>query len=168
MGAERVEYVHLPAGSSPQQIPVEPRRMLVLIDQDVETDWRHDVSRWIVASGCLYMMAWGNGCSSWDVSVDEANLELYDYGEIPDEQFVMTTWHDDEPLHEVFFFARVCTFHPVTPLPTLTIVDIRDAARESDILALYRAEKAGLLEDAFQDPTRLPFKDRVKILMRKK
>ncbi len=141
-----VEYVHLPAGSALPTTSPQPRRVLVLIEQDVDSGWQETVSRWIVASGCLYMMAWGRNCSSWDDSVDHAVLEKFNYQDIPEDDFVMTTWHDHEPLSGAFFFARLCAFHPTIEMPLLTIVDIRDQAREPAILALHRAEGAGLLK----------------------
>lgn len=144
-----------------------PRRVIVLIEQEVEPVWQDEVSRWIVEAGCQYMMAWGQECSKWDDSVDWANLEMFDY-DVPDEQFVMTTWHEDEPLHEVFFFARMCACHPTTALPTLTILDIRSESREASILALHKAESAGLLDDTFEDPKRLSFFERLKIFVRMK
>ena len=52
------------------------------------------------------MLAWGRDCSSWDDSVDYANLEEFNYGDIPDERHVMTTWHDNWSLSEVFEFAK--------------------------------------------------------------
>lgn len=164
---ERVEYIHLPAGTSLAPVVPVPRRVIVLIEQEVEPKWQDEISRWIIESGCLYMMAWGLDCSKWDDSVDRANLERFDY-DIPDEQFVMTTWHADEPLHEVFFFARMCAFHPTISLPTLTILDIRPESREASIRSLHEAESAGLLEDTFEDPRDLRFLDRLKILMRMK
>ena len=167
MAGECAEYFHLPAGSKLPLIENSPRRVLVLIDQDVESLWQDKVSRWIVESGCLYMMAWGRDCITWDDSVDYANLERFRGRELPDDQFVMTTWHENDPLHEVFFFARVCAFHPTVPMPLLTILDIREEPRKAAILALYEAEKSGLLEDAFEDARELPFLERLKILMRK-
>ena len=163
---EVLEYLHLPAGSPLPETISTPRRVIVLVEQDVSDEWQDAVSAWIVESGCLYMMAWGQDCVSWDDSVDHANLRKFGFQDMPDDHFVMTTWHENEPLHEVFFHARCCAFHPTISLPHLTILDIRERARESEILALHRAESAGLLEDAFQDPNYLPFKDRLKILLR--
>ena len=162
---ERVEYIHLPAGTSLPSRKSEPNRTIVIVEQDVSDEWQDAVSHWIVDSGCLYMMAWGRKCSSWDDSVDHATRGKFDNQAVPDEAFVMTTWHEDEPLHEVFFFARLCAFHPTIPLPLLTILDVRAEGRQSAILALHETESAGLLEDAFEDPRRLPFKDRLKILL---
>lgn len=168
MEAERVEYVHLPAGSALPTTSYEPRRVIVIVEQEVSDDWQNAVSDWIVESGCLYMMAWGRDCSSWDDSVDYANLAQFDYGEVPEDKFVMTTWHEHEPLHEVFFFARMCASHPTIELPLLTILDVRAEPREASILALHKAELSGLLEDARDDPRDLPFRERLKITTRKR
>ena len=165
MTVDLVEYVHLPAGSGLPSVSSKPRRVLVLIEQDVEAAWQEDVSRWIVESGCLFMMAWGRNCSSWDDSVDHAMLEKFNYDEVPDDHFVMTTWHDYEPLSGAFFFARMCAFHPTIGLPLLTILDIREEGRESAILALHEAERTGLLDDVPDDPRHLPFLERLKILL---
>lgn len=168
MISERVEYVHLPAGSPLPTLSNEPRRTIVLIAQDVEMRWQDAVSDWIVESGCLYMMAWGWKCITWDDSVDHATLRRFEYGEVPDEHFVMTTWHANEPLCEVFFYARMCAFHPTVPLPLLTIVDIHSQPREPAIRALHYAEKSELLEDVPEDPRLLPLRERMKILLRRK
>lgn len=168
MSDEIVEYIHLAAGSELPKTVSTPRRVLVLIEQDVERDWQDAVSRWIVDSGCLFMMAWGRECSSWDDSVDHAKFEKFGYDDVSDDNFVMTTWHEHEPLSSAFFFARMCAFHPTRAMPLLTILDIRDEPRESAILALHEAESAGLLEDIPDDPRDLPFRERLKILMRKR
>ena len=54
---------------------LRPFKCLILVTEKVAGPWQHSVSEWLVASGCLYMMAWGVNCSSWDDSVDIANLE---------------------------------------------------------------------------------------------
>ncbi len=115
---EQVEYIHLPAGSTLPDCKPTPRRTIVIVEQDVADDWQDAVSEWIVESGCLYMMAWGQDCSSWDNSVDYANREQFGLDEVPDDKFFITTWHEDEPLQNVFFFARMCAFHPTIPLGT--------------------------------------------------
>jgi hypothetical protein len=70
------------------------------------------------------MLAWGVECSSWDDSVDLANLEAYDFGEIPEESDVMTTWHDDEPLREVFWFAKNSAEHPTVGIENTLILHL--------------------------------------------
>jgi hypothetical protein len=90
------------------------------------------------------MMAWGRACSSWDDSVDEANLAAFDFGDIPDESFVMTTWHEGEPLEEVFWFAEHAAIHPMMELTRTIIVHITANAREVELLgAFQRAQRGG-------------------------
>ena len=43
---------------------------------------------------------------------DCANLEVLDFGDFPDSEFVMTTWHENEPLQEDFWFAKEAAHHP--------------------------------------------------------
>jgi len=131
-------YIHLPKGKSPPPIDPLPCRMVILIEDDVSPEWQDEVSKWVVKTGCLYMMAWGENCSSWDDSVDFANLEDHDYNEIPDDKFVMTTWHDDEPVEEVFWYCRMNAHDPNIALPTVFIVHISPVPRGDELLSTYR------------------------------
>jgi hypothetical protein len=97
-----------PNGELPTYDGKAPYRAVVIVEEPVLNEWQWRVSSWLVQSGCLYMMAWGINCSSWDDSVDHANLEEFDYGDIPEDRFVMTTWHDGATLGEVFTFAKTC------------------------------------------------------------
>jgi hypothetical protein len=133
-------YIHLAPGNPvPALGACAPFRAVVVVESRVTSEWQSTVSDWLVRSGCLYMMAWGLDCSSWDDSVDTSNAEAFDYGKIPDERFVVTTWHADEPLGEVFWFAKNCAFHPtielsgtiiirISPAPSARIIQAYDAA----------------------------------------
>jgi hypothetical protein len=68
--SEAVTYIHLLPNSEPPEIASAPTRMVVVIATDVSQAWQAEISKWIVRSGVLYMMAWGHNCSSWDDSVD--------------------------------------------------------------------------------------------------
>ena len=92
-------YIRLdPRCSTPADALSSPYRAMLAIESHVSPDWQAKISKWLVHTGCLYMMIWGRECSSWDDSVDLANLEDFGFGEIPDDKFVMTTWNEDEPL----------------------------------------------------------------------
>ncbi|MEM6828492.1 MAG: hypothetical protein AAF553_11160 [Pseudomonadota bacterium] len=136
-----VEYLHLPAGSSLPIRNATPRKTIVVVEQDVTEEWRAEVSDWIVASGCLCMMAWGLECSLWDDSVDIANLQRIDFGDMPDEQFVMTTWHEDDPLSEVFWFSQNCAQHPTLDLSRTTILHIAERPDRDGMLRSYEEAK---------------------------
>lgn|SRR5579871_288882 len=94
------------SGELPNIGHLKPFKAVVIIELQVSEERQREISTWLVGSGCLYMLAWGEGCSSWDDSVDVANLERFDFGDIPDEEFVMTTWHETESLKDVFSFAH--------------------------------------------------------------
>ena len=83
------------------------------------------------------MMAWGKDCSSWDDSVDIANLERFEYEDIPENQFVVTTWHEDEPLAEVFWFSKNSSNHPNEVLKSDLLLHIAAGPRESELLRAY-------------------------------
>jgi len=85
---------------------LRPFAAIVAIESEVAPEWQWQVSKWLVESGCLYMLAWGRECSSWDDSVDYANLNAFNYSDTPTARFVMTTWHENETLSEVFDFVK--------------------------------------------------------------
>lgn len=134
-----VRYLWLPSGATPPDLEVGPFRAVIVVEQVVDADWRGRVSEWLVARGCLYMMAWGRDCSAWDDSVDWANRDAVGSWDIPEERFVMTTWHEKEPLPEVFWFAANCAYHPTIELPVTLVVHVAVYPREDQMLALYGA-----------------------------
>lgn len=132
------EYIHLkPNASLPDITSWRPFRAAVLVEAAVDEQWQARASEWLVQSGCLYMVAWGVQCSSWDDSVDLATLEKFDYGNVPDEEFVMTTWHENEPLSDALFYLKNNAIHPTTDLPHTLIVHIASDAKEYELLSVY-------------------------------
>lgn len=91
----------------------------------------------MVESGCLYFIAWGVACEAWHDAVDWAVLETFDFGEIPDDRFVMTTWHDNEALSDVLWFAGNAAWHPDIDLADTLIVHIALEDRRAAILDFY-------------------------------
>ena len=135
-------YIHLlPEGNIPDIENRMPFAMVVIVEVDVSNDWRNEVSSWLVDKGCLYMMAWGKDCSLWDDSVDWANIEKFNFKDIPDDKFVMTSWHEDEFLEKAFWFAEYCADHPTVELSQVVILDIGNEFREDSILRRYRLTK---------------------------
>lgn len=135
-----VSYVHLPPGSQPPAIgEAGPFKAVLVLEQAVADGWQDQISEWLVRSGCLYMMAWGVKCSSWDESVDWANHSVTGLNDVPDDQFVMTTWHDDEPLTEAFWYAGFTAHHPTVSLEHVAVIDIGPKNREAEMLEAYAA-----------------------------
>ena len=85
------------------------------------------------------MMAWGVECSSWDDSVDWANHTVTGLDNIPDDQFVMTTWHTAEPLAETFWYAGFTAHHPTVSLEHVVVIDVGPKNREAAMLEAYTA-----------------------------
>lgn len=133
-----VKYVRIEPGKElPNVAAFKPFRAVVVVDDFVSSTWQSTVSAWLVGSGCLYMMAWGRECSSWDDSVDFANLEVFDFKDIPDDQFVMTTWHEDEALTDVFWYSKHCALHPTVELQNTLLVHIGTQDREAEFMVGY-------------------------------
>lgn len=141
-----VTYLHLPAGQAPPDIAsARPFKAVVVVEDDVTPAWRELVSRWLVREGCLYMMAWGRDCSLWDDSVDEANLEAFQFQHIPDEGFVMTTWHEGETLADTFWYALRPAVHPTVDIDCIVIVDISPNERRAEMLSLFELARSNVL-----------------------
>jgi hypothetical protein len=110
---------------------------VIVSEVKVTQEWRNGISEWLLKSGCLYVVAWGVECEEWHDTADWTNLEQFEFGHIPDDRFVMTTWHADEPLSEAMWFAGQCAFHPDIELDDTVIVHIADEAREAEMLENY-------------------------------
>ncbi|WP_434056911.1 DUF7684 family protein [Hyphococcus aureus] len=134
---QNVEYIHLPTGTLPPDLRGSAFRCVVIIQESVSIEWRDLISSWLVYGGCLYMMAWGNDCILWDDSVDYANLERFNFQEIPEEQFVLTTWHSEETLDEVFWFSKNCAHHSIIELKRTILIDINKQDRRTEIVTAY-------------------------------
>lgn len=139
MHANEPYYISLsPDTPLPDLSGANPFKAIVIVEDEVTDAWRAQVSDWLVEKGCLYMMACGRDPSRWDDAVDRANLEAFDFGDIPDDKFVLTTWHDKETLDDVFWFATSSARHPVVKLNRVVIVHIGQKHRREEILDLYK------------------------------
>lgn len=134
----RLTYLQLPPGVTPPDVSaLSPFRTVLIAEAEASPEWQATVSQWLVRAGCLYTMAWGASGSSWDTAVDLANIEQFDYKEIPEDALVMTTWHDNEPLEEVFWFSKNNGFHPTVELTNTLLLHIAYRYDEQAMLATY-------------------------------
>jgi hypothetical protein len=135
---ELVEYVHLrPETPLPDMAALSPFRVVVIAESAVSNEWQSLVSSWLVNLGCLCMMAWGVNCSTWDDSVDMANIEKFGFDGIPENYHIMTTWHDHDSLDDVFLFSKNKAFDPNIEIPHTILLDISLKNRKSEILKAY-------------------------------
>lgn len=84
------------------------------------------------------MVAWGIDCKAWHDSVDDANRDAFDFGHIPEDRFVITTWHNREPLSEALWFAGFCANHPDVKLNKTMIIHVASEEQSSGMLETYR------------------------------
>ncbi len=117
---------------------LKPFKAIVVIENRPSREWRIQASGWLVDSGCLYMMAWGDDCESWDDSVDLASLETFDFGEIPDDETIVTTWHESDSLEEVFRFAKTLAHHPTVKLNNVLILHVGAGGKHARLDAIFQ------------------------------
>lgn len=97
--------------------------LLVIADPTIINDDQVALSKEIVRQGCRFAVCTGHHCSKWDDSIDFAYLATSPDFSPSDEHFVMTTWHEDEPLEDVIAFFRFCTaFDNFTPHHYLALI----------------------------------------------
>ena len=132
-----VQYVHLRPEEPPPSLGATPFCAVIVTEASASETWRRRITEWLVESGCLYAVTWGLDCEEWHDSVDDANLKEFNYGDIPDDRFVMTTWHSNEPLSEAFWLAGQCAFHPTVELDRTIIVHLSNEPREAEMLQAF-------------------------------
>ena len=117
--------------------PGEEHTLLVCVaDATVTSDERARVSAEIVTAKCRYAVCWGYDCSSWDTAIDCAYIETDENFSPPDETFVMTTWHDGEPIEDAIDFWWMNTWFDDYESIKLAILIIEEQA---DLLTKLQA-----------------------------
>jgi hypothetical protein len=134
-----MKYLQIqPESILPDIYVLNPYRAVVVIEALVSKEWQWEVSDWLVKSGCLYMLAWGIDCSSWDDSVDESSvMEYIELEKIPDAKLIMTTWHENESLKDVFEFSKNWATHPTVEISNTIIIHISENDKSHELLKEY-------------------------------
>jgi hypothetical protein len=127
-----------PESELPDISELKPFRVVIVINEKLSKDWLEKISRWLANSTCLYAMTWGKQCEQMHDQIDLANLEAYEFKEIPEDKFMMTTWHEKEPLSEVFWYSKNCAFHPSVDLPQVLLLHISMTDRQEHFLSEYQ------------------------------
>jgi hypothetical protein len=104
-------------------------------DETITEEEQAAVSEQLVRTGCRYAVCAGHECSSWDTSVDMAYLATDEHFNPPDETFVLTTWHERDPVEDVILFGLMNTafgshdFHRYLILSIGSRAGLRDEVR---------------------------------------
>ena len=97
-------------GSALGSPPFAGADFVVLIinnDDAISPDDQYALSLALVRAGCRYAVCIGHNCSTWDDSVDYANIEVDP--ELSKERFVMTSWHENDTPDQIARFFLNCT-----------------------------------------------------------
>lgn len=135
-----MQYLQLkPESALPDISSLNPFRCVVILEEAATPEWQAQISDWLVKAGCLYMMAWGKDCDTWEDSINHANLREFGHGDIPEEKFVITSLHVNESLMEVFWFAKRSAFHPKVEIRNTLLLHISETSKMQKFLAEYAA-----------------------------
>jgi hypothetical protein len=108
--------------------------LLVVNDPGVTEDERASLSAQVVRQGCRYAVCAGHECSAWDDAIDWAFIGSDPNFDPPNGRFVMTTWHEHDPLSDVLeWFRWNTTFGDFTPKNFLVLLLGVNRAVESEI-----------------------------------
>lgn len=96
--------------------------LLYINDTTITAEEQELLSDQIVAGGCRYAVCAGYKCSTWDDSIDVADLRRNDW-KVRDDNFVMTSWHENETLEDIVsFFLNDTSFDYFTATNMLVLV----------------------------------------------
>lgn len=138
MQKQVLRYLHLmPDSDFPALEAIAPFKAIVIIEADMAEMTMWETCRSLVTAGCLYASVWGKQCEAWHDAIDDAYLEATNYEDVAPEKALATTWHEDEELSEVFWFARHRAMHPAELRETL-ILHIAEAPRRDELEAAWR------------------------------
>jgi len=115
----------------------EPSRVVLISESVTSQTFKDSIAKELAHGNCLYFMAWGTECEAWHDAVDMANIEQFNFQEIPAERFIMTTWHDNEPLAEVFWFCKNNASHSSVDVRRTVLLHVSPKSREQPFLAQY-------------------------------
>lgn len=134
----QLKYIRLQSDDDlPELNDPSPFKVMLILDEETSQPWQWEVARWLVRTNCRCVMAWGLECDSWAEAVEDAHLEAFDFEEVPEDQILVTTSHEDEELAEVFWYCRHRARHPAHELAHTLILHISDEIKKAEFEELY-------------------------------
>lgn len=115
-----------------------PFKAIISIDEQACEQRQAEISAWLVAMGCRYVMPRGEGCDAWCESVRQANLDVFDIDSMSAKDFVMTTGHRYESLKAVFWFAKQVAQHPEIEFKECVILHLANEDRSLEYQGIYQ------------------------------
>ena len=116
--------------------------LLVITSPLVSVGQRDRITSDIISSRCQYALTFGHDCEVWHDLIDEICV-----GDgAPKDRFLMTTWHDDEPIEDVIDFLWWNTSYEEFESERLAVVIIGDDGKLEtvirDRLAYHQKQEA--------------------------
>ena len=111
-----------------------PFKCAILLAGHLSPDWRDALIEKLLDAGCVYAMVYGPECEKFHDRIDEIAAEKI----WADERVIMTTWHGNETLSELFHFAKFAANHPDIDTEEVLIADIGVPSREMPITTAFR------------------------------
>ena len=117
--------------------------LVAIYDGAISSESRNSLCDALIAQGCRNGVFWGYDCSVWDDSLDWAFLATDPNFNPPNSRFVMSSWHDNEPLEEALFGLLKCSaFDNFVPRNFVVIVLGDGSCKE--IIAAVELEVIGI------------------------
>jgi len=114
-----------------------PFKVVLAIEDSVDQKRRDEISNWLVEAGARYAMTCGSDCKSWEQSIRQANLELFDIDNMEPKDFVMITTHEHERLRSVFWHAKKQARHTHVKIHNILTLHIGSQNRSIEYLAMF-------------------------------
>lgn len=135
-------YHRLKLNDLPKLDDTESKFRLILVsDTTSPYEWKKAVADLLVNGGCGFAACWGVDCKEWHDAIDDANIDQFPEQDIPDEAFIMTSWHDDETIDEAFWFGKYCARSDSFDMHETVILHHGQIDRENELLELFEAQR---------------------------
>ena len=114
--------------------------ILILCRGDIDPDWQLEMAKKIALAMPVLAAAWGPGTTSWDDAIDDSAIIGQIEGWLPKDLFILTTWHDDEPLAETVDFLATNIKYEDAPIDKLLILNMGNtSAKPGDVAQMLKA-----------------------------
>ena len=134
-------YQRLKLNQPPKLKSTELKFRLILVsDTKSSYEWKKAVADVLVNSGCGFAVCWGVDCKEWHDAIDDANIDQFPEQDIPDQAFIMTSWHDDETINEALWFAKYCARSEHFDMRETVILHHGHIDRENELIELFKAQ----------------------------
>ena len=133
-----MEYLALPSAAPPPVLQRDaPFKAILIADIPCDLDRQYQLSDWLLAAGCRYVMVTGRYSEGWTQMLDATNLARFNFETMPDAEVVIATDHPGDMLTDIFWFSRYSAMHPLTELKELVCVHLTDQPDQTAIEAAF-------------------------------